>query len=206
MASASRLTCPRGRSLVSFVHQTTPMLCFWRHMRALSERQRRKKMQKSQKEHASSFVCVALPLRFKRDLLVRLACFLLKQINNSKCTWWMSFFWQVRQYLELHPGRHHDWSEGERVRADGGDHDGWDVGMDHGSSCCHCVRCAACGCGDYHTWVDRDAKAHFHWSPGTSKECNEGQSSACISDWPSPLSNSCAEEELCAEASRHFSS
>lgn len=64
------------------------------------------------------------------------------------------------KYLELHPGRHHDGSEGERVWADGSDHDGWDVGMDHGSSCCHCIRCTSCRCRYYHTWGDTETHAH----------------------------------------------
>lgn len=56
------------------------------------------------------------------------------------------------KYLELHSSRYHDGPEGEWVRADGCDHDGWNVGMDHGSSGCHCVRSTSCRCWYYYTW------------------------------------------------------
>lgn len=58
------------------------------------------------------------------------------------------------KYLELHAGRHHNGSEGERVWTDGGDHDGGDVGMDHRGPRCHRVRCASCRRRNDHTWRD----------------------------------------------------
>ncbi len=35
--------------------------------------------------------------------------------------------------------------------ADGGEEDGWDVGMDHGSPGCYRVGCAACGGRQHHS-------------------------------------------------------
>lgn len=57
---------------------------------------------------------------------------------------------QSHQYLEFHTSGHHDGSKGEGVRANRGDHDGGDVGMNHGRSCCHCVRCTSCWCRNDH--------------------------------------------------------
>ena len=53
--------------------------------------------------------------------------------------------------LELHAGGHHDGSEGERVRADGGHHDGWHAGVDHTGAGSHRVRGAARGRADDQT-------------------------------------------------------
>lgn len=53
-------------------------------------------------------------------------------------------------YHELHPSRHHDGPEGQRVRADGSDHDGRHVGVDHGGSRGGGVRSAASGRGHDH--------------------------------------------------------
>lgn len=59
---------------------------------------------------------------------------------------------QSHQYLEFHPSGHHNGSKGEGVRANRGDHDGGDVGMNHGCSCCHCVSCTSCWCRNDHAW------------------------------------------------------
>lgn len=54
--------------------------------------------------------------------------------------------------LEFHSSRNHDGSEGQGVGADGGDHDGRDVGVDHGGAGRGGVRGAAGGRGDNHPW------------------------------------------------------
>lgn len=59
------------------------------------------------------------------------------------------------QHLELHASGHHDGPEGERVRADGRDHDGGDVGVDHGGPRRHGVRRAARRRGHDQTWRSR---------------------------------------------------
>lgn len=51
---------------------------------------------------------------------------------------------QSPRYLEFHASGHHDGPKGEGVRANRGDHDGGDVGMNHGSPCCHSVRSTSC--------------------------------------------------------------
>lgn len=55
---------------------------------------------------------------------------------------------------ELHASGHHDGSEREGVRADGGHHDGRDIRMDHGGSRCGGVGCAARGGGNYYTCTE----------------------------------------------------
>lgn len=58
----------------------------------------------------------------------------------------------TRQHdLELHPGWHHDGPEGQRVGADGGNHDGGNIGVDHGGSGGHSISGAAGGRGHDHT-------------------------------------------------------
>lgn len=67
----------------------------------------------------------------------------------------------LRSHHELHSGRNHDGSKGERVGADGGDHDGRDVGVDHGSSRCGSVGRAACGGGNYYTCTETHSRFAF---------------------------------------------
>lgn len=87
------------------------------------------------------------------------------------------------KYLELHAGRHHNGPEGERVWADGRDHDGWNVGVDHGGSCCHSIRCTSRGRGHDHAWLGQGDKVHtvnggntrtgrklFHYNTNTRKD------------------------------------
>lgn len=59
--------------------------------------------------------------------------------NALRCDYRLQLARRAGQYLELHAGGHHDGPEGERVRADGRDHDGGDVGVDHGGSGRHRV-------------------------------------------------------------------
>lgn len=54
-------------------------------------------------------------------------------------------------HLQLHPGRHHDGPEGERVGADGGEHDGRHRGVDHGGTSSNSICGAARGGGDDET-------------------------------------------------------
>lgn len=69
---------------------------------------------------------------------------------------------------ELDPRGHHDGPEGERVGADGGHHDGGDVGVDHGGSGCGCIGCAACGRGHDHTW--RTQRGHYVFIISTGRQ------------------------------------
>lgn len=49
---------------------------------------------------------------------------------------------------------------------DGCDHDGGYVRVDHGGSCCGCIRCAARGCRDNHAWRrERERERNFPTSP-----------------------------------------
>ncbi len=60
---------------------------------------------------------------------------------------------QSSSHHELHSCGYHDGSKREGVRADGGDHDGRDIRVDHGSSRCGSIGCAARRCGNYYTCI-----------------------------------------------------
>lgn len=69
--------------------------------------------------------------------------------------------WQKsHSHHELHASGHHYGSEREGVRADGGHHNGRDIGMDHGSSRCSSVGRAARGGGNYYTCIE--TKPHIY--------------------------------------------
>lgn len=62
--------------------------------------------------------------------------------------------------LQLDPCRDHNRPEGQRVGADGCDHDGWHVGVNHGGPGGGCIRRAARRGGDDDAWR---RGAGWHW-------------------------------------------
>jgi len=83
--------------------------------------------------------------------ILKLSCEMNEQ--KSQC----SFVTQMAKshsHHELYASGHHNGSEREGVRADGGHHDGRDIGMDHGGSRCGGVGRAARGGGNYYTCTE----------------------------------------------------